>query len=150
MPTNLYGPGDNFDASSSHVLAALMRKIHEAKHAGADEVTIWGTGSPRREFLHVDDLADACIHLMRSYDGEDPINVGVGRDISVTELAELIGRIVGFEGRFVYDRSKPDGTPLKQLDVQKLTALGWTPKIGLREGIEATYRWYLNHLEVSG
>ncbi|MCL4078694.1 GDP-L-fucose synthase [Coriobacteriia bacterium Es71-Z0120] len=143
MPTNLYGPGDNFDLETSHVLPALIRKFHEAKVAGAPSVTIWGTGRPRREFLHVDDLADACLFLMQNYDDEEIVNVGVGEDVSIAELAALIARIVGYEGEIVYDTSKPDGTPRKLLDVSRLSALGWRARIGLEEGIASTYEWYL-------
>jgi GDP-L-fucose synthase len=142
MPTNLYGPGDNFDLTTSHVLPALIRKFHEAKVAGADQVEIWGTGAPRREFLHVDDLADACFHLMQSYDDEPLINVGCGADVSISELATLVGRIVGFQGSVVFDRSKPDGTPRKLLDVTRLSSLGWKPRIRLEDGIRDTYDWY--------
>ncbi|HYM68215.1 MAG TPA: GDP-L-fucose synthase [bacterium] len=142
MPTNLYGPGDNFDAETSHVLAALLRRFHEAKIAGASEVGVWGTGSPRREFMHVDDVADACVFLMRAYDGPDIVNIGVGSDISVRELAELVRTVVGFSGEIVYDRSKPDGTPRKLLDSSRLAALGWTPRIRLEQGIRSMYRWY--------
>lgn len=142
MPTNLYGPGDNFDLKTSHVLPALIRKFHEAKASGAGQVEIWGTGSPRREFLHVDDLADACFHLMQSYDDEPLVNVGCGEDISISELAGLIGRIVGYEGAIVFDKSKPDGTPRKLLDVSRLGSLGWRPRIRLEDGIRATYDWY--------
>jgi GDP-L-fucose synthase len=143
MPTNLYGPGDNFDLENSHVLPALMRKFHEAKEAGAESVTVWGTGSPRREFLHVDDLADACVFLMQSYSSDEIVNVGWGKDISIAELAELMGSIVGFEGALEFDRSKPDGTPRKLLDTTRLSALGWTPSISLEDGIRQTYDWYL-------
>ena len=143
MPTNLYGPGDNFDLTSSHVVPALIRKFHEAKMAGAPEVVIWGTGSPRREFLHVDDLADAALHLMLHYDDESILNVGMGEDITIRELAEMIGSIVGYSGRLSFDESKPDGTPRKLLDVSRLNALGWKPRIPLREGIRSTYEWYL-------
>ncbi|HEY8520454.1 MAG TPA: GDP-L-fucose synthase [Gammaproteobacteria bacterium] len=142
MPTNLYGPGDNFDLETSHVLPALIRKFHEAKERGAPSVTIWGSGTPRREFLHVDDLAGAALFLMERYDSPEIINVGVGEDVSIAELAELVRRIVGFEGTLEFDRSKPDGTPRKLLDVSKITALGWRPRIGLEEGIRATYEWY--------
>jgi GDP-L-fucose synthase len=145
MPTNLYGPGDNFDLKSSHVLPALIRKCHEAKACGAREVIVWGTGDPRREFLHVDDLADACVFLMKTYGSPEIVNVGVGTDMRIAELAGLIREIVGFPGRLVYDATKPDGTPRKLLDVSRLTALGWRPRIGLREGIEQTYAWYLEH-----
>lgn len=143
MPTNLYGPGDNFDLDSSHVLPALLRKMHEAKVNGNPEVVVWGTGTPRREFLHVDDLAEASLFLMQNYDGYDFLNVGVGEDVSIRDLARLIQGVVGFQGELIFDTSKPDGTPRKLMDVSKLKALGWKAKITLREGIEATYRWYL-------
>jgi GDP-L-fucose synthase len=183
MPANLYGPGDNFDLETSHVLPALIRKFHEAKIRGqrsevrgrrleANEervsvasnlkrsappasserserslngsfVTLWGTGAPRREFLHVDDLADACVYLMHHYEDSEIVNIGVGKDISISELADLIKDIVGFKGAIRYDRTKPDGTPRKLLDVSKLQALGWEPKISLRKGIESTYQWYV-------
>ena len=146
MPTNLYGPGDNFDLETSHVLAALIRKFHDAKEQGADTVTVWGTGKPRREFLHVDDLADACVFLMANYSSGDIINVGWGRDISIAELAELVREIVGFEGEIRFDPEKPDGAPRKLLDTARLDALGWQPKISLREGIASTYSWYQTHL----
>jgi GDP-L-fucose synthase len=145
MPTNLYGPGDNFDLENSHVLPALMRKFHEAKVEGADEVTVWGTGKPRREFLHVDDLADACVFLMGNYSSAEIVNVGWGRDISITELAELVREVVGFKGKIVFDTSKPDGTPRKLLDTARLTAYGWQPSITLKEGIASTYAWYLDN-----
>ncbi len=145
MPTNLYGPNDNFDLQTSHVLPALIRKFHEAKVSGAAFVEIWGSGTPRREFLHVDDLADACLFLMQRYDAREIINVGSGEDISIRELAELIGEIVGFSGGLRFDTGKPDGTPRKLLDVSRLTTLGWQPKIALREGIAQTYRWALLH-----
>jgi GDP-L-fucose synthase len=145
MPTNLYGPGDNFNLANSHVLPALIRKFHEAREAGDPSVTVWGTGTPRRELLHVDDLADACLYLMRHYEGEDFVNVGVGEDVSIAELAALVRDVVGFEGEIVYDRSKPDGTPRKLLDVSRLHALGWHARTPLREGIESTYRWFLEH-----
>jgi len=145
MPTNLYGPGDNFDLETSHVLPALIRKFHEAKTTGAHEVTIWGTGKPRREFLYVDDLADACIFLMQNYDSPEIINVGTGKDISILELAHLVADVVGYSGEIVRDESKPDGTPRKLLDVSRITALGWKPKVSLREGIERTYAWYLEN-----
>ena len=145
MPTNLYGPGDNFDLKTSHVLPALIRKFHEAKLSG-HSVTIWGTGAPRREFLHVDDLADACVFLMNNYNDSEIINIGAGKDISIRELAELISEVVGFEGEIVFDSSKPDGTPKKLLNVSHLQALGWKARIGLREGIEKTYRWYLKSI----
>jgi GDP-L-fucose synthase len=143
MPTNLYGPGDDFNLQTSHVLSALLRKFHEAKVSGAPTVTVWGTGTPRREFLHVDDLADAALHLMLHYDEAGIVNVGVGEDLSIGELAALIREVVGFEGEIVYDTEKPDGTPRKLLDVSRLHATGWKAKIGLREGIESTYRWFL-------
>ncbi len=145
MPTNLYGPGDNFDLTSSHVLAALLRKFHEARLTSAPSVTVWGTGKPRREFLHVDDLADAALFLMQHYEDENPVNVGVGEDISIGELAMLIRDIVGYTGDIVYDTTKPDGTPRKLLDVSRLHALGWQARIGLREGIASTYTWYCTH-----
>ena len=146
MPTNLYGPNDNFDLTSSHVLPALMRKIHEAKLADAPSVTVWGSGTPRREFLHVDDMADACVFLMKTYSSGDIVNVGMGEDISIADLAGLIGEIVGYKGKLVFDMSKPDGTPRKLLDVSRLTAAGWTARTSLRDGIAATYRWYLDHV----
>jgi GDP-L-fucose synthase len=171
MPTNLYGPGDNFDLETSHVLPALIRKFHEAKardqrsevggrrleaekdrenvderseRSSGSSVTLWGTGTPMREFLHVDDLADACVYLMNHYEDSEIINIGAGKDISIRELADLIKEITGFKGTIRYDRSEPDGTPRKLLDVSKLQALGWEPKIPLREGIERTYRWYVD------
>jgi GDP-L-fucose synthase len=142
MPTNLYGPGDNFDLENSHVLPALIRKFHEAKEAGDSSVTVWGTGSPRREFLHVDDLADACVFLMQNYSSAEIVNVGWGRDISIAELAETVRNIVGFDGEIVYDTSKPDGTPRKLLDTSRLRTLGWSPSISLADGIRGTYDWY--------
>jgi GDP-L-fucose synthase len=143
MPTNLYGPGDNFDLETSHVLPALMRKFHEAKIAGAAEVVVWGSGKPRREFLHVDDLADAAVFLMREYDDGGIVNVGTGEDHEIGELARLVGEITGYEGNIVFDTSKPDGTPRKLLDVSRLAGLGWKSKIPLREGLAETYQWYL-------
>ncbi len=143
MPCNLYGPFDNFDLATSHVLPALMRKFHEAKLAGRDEVVVWGTGTPLREFLHVDDLADGTIFLLNTYDGAEPVNCGAGFDLSIRELAEKIGGIVGFEGRLVFDTSKPDGTPRKLIDSSRINSLGWRPRIGLDEGISSTYRWFL-------
>ena len=145
MPTNLYGPGDNFDLQSSHVLPALIRKAHEAKLAGADALTIWGSGSPRREFLHVDDCADACVHLMKRYSESEHVNIGSGEDLTIYDLTCLVAEIVGFEGAIVRDQTKPDGTPRKLMAADKLRAEGWRPRITLREGIEATYRWFLDH-----
>jgi GDP-L-fucose synthase len=142
MPTNLYGPNDNFDPVTSHVLPALLRRLHEAKETGAPEVVIWGTGTPRREFLHVDDLAEACVFVMREYDDPRIVNVGVGEDVSIRELAEMVKEVVGFRGALRFDPSKPDGTPRKLLDVSRLTALGWKAKIPLRRGIEETYAWF--------
>ncbi len=147
MPTNLYGPNDNFDLESSHVLPALIRKFHEAKVQGRKDVTIWGSGSPRREFLHVDDLADACLFLMGSYGDEAHINVGCGEDLSIRELAEMIRDIVFPEGRLVFDTSKPDGTPRKLLDITRLRQMGWAPRIPLRDGIEDTYAGFQKALE---
>lgn len=149
MPTNLYGPGDNYDPQNSHVLPALIRKMHEAKTAGAAEATVWGSGTPRREFLHSDDLADACVFLMQKHHASDIgefINVGIGEDLAISELAELVAEVVGFKGRIVYDRSRPDGTPRKLLDVSRLTALGWKPKVALVEGIRATYEDYRSRI----
>jgi GDP-L-fucose synthase len=145
MPTNLYGPNDNFDLASSHVLPALMRKFHEAKLAGERTVVIWGTGTPRREFLHVDDLADACVFLMERYDGLQHINVGTGEDLSIRELAEIVRDTVYPEAQLTLDSTKPDGMPRKLLDVSRLHALGWRHRIGLREGIASTYQWFLEH-----
>jgi GDP-L-fucose synthase len=147
MPTNLYGPNDNFDLQSSHVLPAMIRKFHEARLARVPDVVIWGTGTPRREFLHVDDLADACAFLMEHYDGESHINVGTGVDLSIQELAETIREIVYPEANLVYDASKPDGMPRKVLDVERLTALGWTASTGLRDGVARTYDWFMEHSE---
>jgi len=143
MPTNLYGPGDNFDLESSHVLPALIRKFHEAKLAGAPAVTLWGTGSALREFLHTEDLASAGVFLMQNYSSGEIINVGSGEEVSIGELANVIREVVGFEGEIVYDRSKPDGTPRKLMDSSRLMALGWKPAIGLKDGIAETYAWYL-------
>jgi GDP-L-fucose synthase len=145
MPTNLYGPNDNFDLASSHVLPALIRKFHDAKQEGRPEVTIWGTGSPRREFLHVDDLADACLFLMRRYDAAEHVNVGTGEDLTIRELAETVRGIVHPDARLVFDAAKPDGTPKKLLDVSRLHALGWRHRTSLREGIESSYRWFLEN-----
>ncbi len=146
MPTNLYGPNDNFDLESAHVVPAMIRKFHDAKLEGRDEVVIWGSGTPRREFLHVDDLADACLFLMRRFDGESHINVGTGEDLTIRELAEMVGEVVHPDARLVFDPTKPDGTPQKLLDVSKLHGLGWKHSIELRDGIEATYRWFLDNL----
>jgi GDP-L-fucose synthase len=145
MPTNLYGPNDNFDLESSHVLPALLRKFHDAKIKGEKEVVMWGTGSPMREFLYVDDLADACVYLMNNYDDSEIVNIGTGEDIIISNLAELIKKVVGFEGQIVNDTTKPDGTPRKLLDVSKLHSLGWKHKINLEEGIEKTYKWFLEN-----
>ena len=145
MPTNLYGPGDNFNLANSHVLPALIRKFHEGKINNEPKVTVWGTGTPKREFLHVDDLADASVFLMSHYHEEGIVNVGVGEDTSIADLARLVKEVVGFKGEIVFDTSKPDGTPRKLLDVSKLTALGWKAKISLREGVVSTYEWYLQH-----
>ena len=145
MPTNLYGPNDNFDLVFSHVLPALLRKAHQAKQEGARELIVWGSGNPRREFLHVDDLASACVFLLEKYDSAEIINVGCGEDISIRELAELICDIVGFKGELAWDTTEPDGTPRKLLDVSKIHALGWRHEIGLREGITRTYEWFLEH-----
>ena len=146
MPTNLYGPNDNFDLETSHVLAALLRKAHEAKMRKARELAVWGSGTPRREFLHVDDLASACLFLLEKYDSPEIINVGCGEDISIRELAELICDIVGFEGQLAWDDTKPDGTPRKLLDVTRLHNLGWRPTIPLRDGIAQTYEWFLKNV----
>ena len=146
MPTNLYGPGDNFDPQSSHVLPALIRKMHDAVRAGAGEVVVWGSGTPRREFLHVDDLADAAVFLMLHYDSGEIVNVGTGVDLTIRELAETIARAAGFTGKLAFDASKPDGTPRKLLDVSRLTALGWKPKVALVDGIAETWRWYLANI----
>ena len=142
MPTNLYGPGDNFDLETSHVLPALMAKAHAAKRAGDPQMVLWGTGTPRRELMHVDDCADALVFLMRSYSGERHINVGTGEDVTIQALAEEVCAVVGYEGRLVRDETRPDGTPRKLLNTARLTALGWRPTIGLREGLEQTYRWF--------
>lgn len=150
MPTNLYGPGDDFDLQTSHVLPALIRKFHEGKVTNAPAVSVWGTGTPRRELLHVDDLAEACRFVLERVSvragGPDLLNVGVGEDLTIRELAELVGDVVGYRGALVFDPSKPDGTPRKLLDVSRLAALGWRARIPLREGIESTYRWYLEHV----
>ena len=143
MPTNLYGPGDNFDLQSSHVLPAFIRRFHEAKVAGAPAVTVWGTGTPRREFLHVDDLAQACLVLLQHYDTHETINVGLGDDMPIRELAETVASVVGFEGTIEWDSSKPDGMPRKLLDTSRINELGWKPQISLRDGVASTYEWYL-------
>ncbi|CAB4751375.1 unannotated protein [freshwater metagenome] len=143
MPTNLYGPGDNFDLQSSHVLPAFIRRFHEAKVAGAPTVTVWGTGTPRREFLHVDDLAQACLVLLQHYDTHETINVGLGDDMPIRELAETVASVVGFEGTIEWDSSKPDGMPRKLLDTSRINELGWKPQISLRDGVASTYEWYL-------
>jgi GDP-L-fucose synthase len=149
MPTNLYGPNDNFDLTSAHVLPALIRKFDDAKHEGRTEVVIWGTGSPRREFLHVDDLADACLFLMEQYDGLEHVNVGTGEDLSIRDLAETVRDIVHPSAQLVFDTSKPDGTPQKLLDVSRLHGLGWRHKIPLLEGIRSSYAWYLAHRDAA-
>jgi GDP-L-fucose synthase len=145
MPTNMYGPGDNFDLEDSHVLPSLIRKFHDAKTQGSSTVTLWGSGSPKREFLHSDDLSRACIFLLENYDDDVAINVGVGEDISIKELAELIEQVVGFEGEIQWDSSKPDGTPRKLLDVTRLESLGWKAQISLDEGIRKTYQWFIEN-----
>jgi GDP-L-fucose synthase len=142
MPTNLYGPGDNFDLNSSHVMPALMRKAHEAKLAGAETLTIWGSGTPRREFLHVDDLADACVFLLKTYSGESHVNVGSGSDVTILELAQLVARTVGFEGEIVRDETKPDGTPRKLMSDALISSMGWKARIPLEEGVASTYEWF--------
>ncbi|MFJ6535793.1 GDP-L-fucose synthase family protein [Paenarthrobacter sp. NPDC091711] len=142
MPTNLYGPGDNFSANGSHVLPALIRRLDEARARDDKSVTNWGTGAPRREFLHVDDLADACLHLLENYDGPQHVNVGVGSDMTIKELASLVAATVGYQGALAWDTTKPDGTPRKLMDVEKLESLGWTARISLKDGIESTYAWF--------
>ena len=146
MPTNLYGPNDNFDLQSAHVLPALIRRFHEAKKINKKEVVLWGSGNAYREFLYVDDLADACVFLMKHYNSSDIINIGSGKDLKIKELAQIVKKITGFKGKIIWDKTKPDGTPKKQLDVSKLFKLGWKPKIGLEEGIKKEYDWYLNNL----
>jgi GDP-L-fucose synthase len=146
MPTNLYGPGDNFDLQNSHVLPALIRRFHEAKIRGDEIVTVWGTGTPRRDFLHVDDLADAVLHLLKFYDAEPIVNIGWGQDVTIRDLAELVMSVIGYDGRVVFDSTKPDGTPRKVLDVSRLLDLGWQPRIPLKKGIERTYAWFKEHL----
>jgi GDP-L-fucose synthase len=146
MPTNLYGPGDSYKPEVAHVLPALIDRAHKAKREAAPEITVWGSGAPRREFLYVEDLADACVYLMQRYSGPNHLNVGYGVDISIADLAARICKVVGFEGRLAFDMSKPDGTPRKLLDTSRLSALGWTPKISFDDGLAATYRWYLDHV----
>jgi GDP-L-fucose synthase len=148
MPTNMYGPGDNFDLQSSHVLPALLRKVHEAKETGAKEVVVWGSGTPRREFLYCDDLAAACLFLLKNYDSPEIINIGYGEDVTIRELAELICEVVSFTGHLAFDSSKPDGTPRKWMDCSKIQSLGWRPRVSLRDGIALTYRWYLDNVAV--
>jgi GDP-L-fucose synthase len=149
MPTNLYGPNDNFDFESSHVIPALIAKMAKAKETGAAEVVVWGTGTPRREFLHVDDCADALVYLMNHFSGDGPVNVGTGEDLTIKELAELIARVVKFDGRIVFDHTRPDGTPRKLLDVSQLKSLGWTARIPLAEGLLGTYTWYREHADTA-
>jgi GDP-L-fucose synthase len=146
MPTNLYGPNDNFDPIGSHVLPGLLRRFHEAKVKNLPEVTVWGSGTPRREFMHADDLAAAAVKLMHDYDSPDIVNVGLGEDMSITELAQLVKDVVGFHGRLIFDKTKPDGTPRKLLDVSKIHALGWRAQIALADGLRDTYRWFLGHV----
>ncbi|MDI7776352.1 GDP-L-fucose synthase [Asticcacaulis sp. EMRT-3] len=146
MPTNLYGPGDNFDLKSSHVLPAIIRKVHEARLRGDSEVVMWGTGTPRREFLHCDDCADALVFLLKNYSGDQHVNVGSGEDVTILELTQMVCDVVGFTGAIVRDLSKPDGTPRKLMSADKLRAMGWKPKIDLRHGIETTYQWFLDHV----
>ncbi len=149
MPTNLYGPNDNFNLETSHVLPAFIRRFHEAKRDGAAKVTVWGTGSPRREFLHVDDLADACLMLIDAYDSAETINIGWGDDLPIKELAETVASVIGFEGEIEWDTSKPDGMPRKLLDTSRINALGWRPTITLRDGVASTYAWYINNYEAA-
>lgn len=148
MPTNLYGPNDNFDLMGSHVLPALMRKFHEAKESGSPEVAVWGSGRVFREFLHVDDMADACVYVMHRYDGSDILNIGCGKDVTIAEVAQLMKETVGYDGAIVFDSSKPDGTPRKLLDVSRLFALGWKPSIDLRRGLAETYAWFQQNVDV--
>lgn len=149
MPTNLYGPGDNFDLAASHVIPALLRKAHDAKLSGAKELTVWGTGSPRREFLHVDDAADALVHLLKTYSGEQHVNVGSGEEISIHDLTKLVADVVGFDGAIVQDTTKPDGTPRKLMDVSRLKSTGWAPNYALRDGLVQTYAWFLEHQDTA-
>lgn len=146
MPTNLYGPNDNFHPENSHVLPALLRRFHEAKVSGAKEVVVWGSGSPLREFLHVDDMADAVIYLMDNYSGLEHVNVGSGKEVTIKELAELVKEVVGFKGELVWDSTKPDGTPRKLMDSSRLAGLGWVPKVSLRDGLVGTYEWYVKNV----
>lgn len=145
MPTNLYGPGDNFDLSASHVMPAIIRKAHEAKMSGASSITVWGTGTPRREFLHADDCADALVFLLKTYSGHEHVNVGSGEDLTILELTQIVCDVVGFTGEIVHDLSKPDGTPRKLMSAERLRSMGWTPKIELEDGIYETYQWFLKH-----
>ncbi|HEY0305444.1 MAG TPA: GDP-L-fucose synthase [Longimicrobiales bacterium] len=149
LPTNVYGPFDNFDLQTSHVLPALIRKFHEAQESGAGSIELWGTGTPRREFIHADDLADACVFLMRNYSDSAPVNIGVGTDSTIAELAQMIARIVGFRGQIKFDHSHPDGTPRKLLDTSRLTDMGWQSRVGLEEGIAKVYDWYRAHVAVA-
>ncbi|MFG2022757.1 GDP-L-fucose synthase family protein [Streptomyces sp. NPDC048825] len=146
MPTNLYGPGDNFHPEHSHVLPSLIRRFHEARQTGAPQVVNWGSGTPRREFLHVDDLARACLHLLEHYDGDEPVNVGTGTDLTIRELAEMVAEVIGYRGRIEWDADQPDGTPRKLLDISRITALGWAPRIDLREGLRQVCAWYVDRL----
>lgn len=150
MPTNLYGPHDNFDLAASHVIPAMLRKAHDAKLTGSSQLTLWGSGAPRREFLHVDDLASACLFLLRNYDEPEIVNVGCGEDLEIRELAQLVAEVVGFEGELRWDISKPDGTPRKLVDTSKIEALGWRPSIPLREGLTQSYQWFLDHVADKG
>jgi GDP-L-fucose synthase len=147
MPTNLYGPGDNFDLNSSHVVPALIRKAHEAKFRGEKEIVVWGTGIPRREFLHVDDCADACVHLMKVYSDAEHVNVGSGVDLTILDLTRMICDVVGFQGEIVYDQTKPDGTPRKLMSADKICGLGWKPSIALKDGLMGAYKWFLDHVD---
>jgi GDP-L-fucose synthase len=148
MPTNLYGPNDNFDLLESHVLPALIRRFHDAKMSGQEEVVVWGSGQVYREFLHVDDMADACVFVLNHYDGSEILNIGCGQDVTIADVAHLVKETVGFEGRITFDRTKPDGTPRKLLDVSRLFTLGWRPRIELRQGLAETYAWFHQHLDV--
>ncbi len=149
MPTNLYGPNDNFDLQTSHVLPALIRKVHEAQQRGEPSMSLWGTGKPRREFLHVDDLADACLFLLKNYDSAEIINVGYSEDVTIRELAQMVCEVVGYNGKLNFDHSKPDGTPRKLLDLSRLFSLGWRPRISLKDGIRSTYEWFLQNCKAS-